>query len=268
MAPNDNNTLMRQPELALNEGVELFENIHPKGLMDDNVDDDASIELDFGNPEEDSDCDGDFDLYLQKDGQDFLTPIIFEDGMDHVEAKMYYASLESQQTGGALRRLQQQLDRPSSNRALQQPCDSPLVSILRKPKQKKSSPKKKWTQRRCSFSGLPNCGEIERTLVRSNSMRGLAEDKPRRVSFEEYVHVSTIHPVDVYPPDIRSQLWMSRQEMMSSMKRAMMEDAQERKLMEQETARQEEQCKASSVERQDSVKSIITECIQSVHIGM
>jgi hypothetical protein len=193
-------------------------------------DDDDSICLEYSE-----DGDGSHELYLLKDGRDFRMPVVFEDGMDFIECELYYASIESQMTGGALRCLQNQQQRRLCNRDITGPLNSTsLPSCLRNPRTKKKKTREGTPQRRCSFGGLPKCGEVEPTLVRSNSVRALGDGEPRRVCFEQYVQVSNIHSVDDYPTEIRSLLWMSRQEMMISMRRAMVDDLQERQRREQE----------------------------------
>jgi hypothetical protein len=240
------------------EEVPCFTNSYDSSYFDD----DDSICLEFSD-EDNDDC---HDLYLQRNGLEYMMPIVFEDGMDFEESQLYYASIESQLTGGALRCLQKKQQRRPTTRDLSGPLDSiSLPSCLRKPRIVQRKPRKPTPQSRCSFGGNQKCGDVQqRTLVGSHSMRGLGDYEPRRLCFEEYVHVSNIPSVDDYPPAIKSQLWMSRQEMTNAMKRAMVEDAQEPQREEEEEPdySSQEQHKGND----HSMNSIITECIQTVNV--
>jgi hypothetical protein len=98
-------------------------------------------------------------------------------------------------------------------------------------------------------------------------MRGLGNYEPRHLCFEEYVDVSCIPSVDDYSPAIKAQLWMSRKEMMTAMERAMVEDVHEPQCEEEEEHDSDirEQHKGDET-RQDSMNSIITECVQTVNV--
>jgi hypothetical protein len=165
-------------------------------------------------------------LYLQKDGLEFMTPIVFEDGMDFVECELYYASINSQETGGGFHGSMGLKERPPCLRQVEH-FHSKLISCLKKPKRSMGQKVvSKRRLRRCSFGGLPKFEEsIEASaaLPRANSTRSFIQHKPR-VAFEEYVQVVTIHPIDSLPLDVRSQMWMSRQEMLQGMRRAAMEE--------------------------------------------
>jgi hypothetical protein len=240
------------------EEVPTFTNAYDSSYFDD----DDSICLEFSD-DNDDDC---HDLYLQRDGVEYMMPIFFEDGMDFEESQLYYNTIGSQLTGGALRCLQKKQQRRPTTRDITGPFNSmSLPSCLRKPRIAKIKPREPTPQRRCSFSGHQKCGDVQQqTLVRSHSMRGLGDYEPRRLSFEEYVHVSSIPSVDDYPPAIKSQMWMSRQQMMDAMKRAMVDNDV------QEPQRQEEEHDYSIQEEHKgddhSMNSIITECIQTVNV--
>jgi hypothetical protein len=250
MAPNDSTDL--------DEEVPSVTNSYDSSWFDD----DDSICLD--GSDDNDECQ---ELYLQRDGLEFRMPIVFEDGMDFEESQLYYASIESQLTGGALRCLQKKQQRRPTTRDITGPMNSTsLPPCLRKPKRAKSKPREPTLQRRCSFSGHQKCGDVQQTLVRFHSMRGLGDYEPRRLCFEEFVDVSCIPSVDDYPPAIKSQLWMSRQEMMTSMKRAMVEDVHEPQCEEEEHDNAtQEQHKGDEI-RQNSMNSIITECVQTVNV--
>jgi hypothetical protein len=157
MAPNDLPLLAEEPP--------CITNVHGSSWLDDN----DSICLEY--PE---DKDEGHDLYLQRDGLEFMIPIVFEDGMDFEESQLYYVSIESQLTGGALPCLQKKQQTRSSTRDITCPVNSiSLPSCLRKPRTAKSKPREPTPQRRCSFGGLPKCGHVQQTLVRFHSMRGL-----------------------------------------------------------------------------------------------
>jgi len=86
---------------------------------------------------------------------------------------------------------------------------------------------------------MPQIEEFQ-PLTRSNSMRRLGEEEAR-VSFEEYVQVVTIYPAEEYPDDVRTQMWMSREELSKCMRRAMIEDMKEqREKQREERARERE----------------------------
>jgi hypothetical protein len=225
----------------------FFPNVYDRSWFDD---DDDSINLEYSD--DNDEC---HELYLQRNRLEFMMPIVFEDGMDFEESQLYYASIESQLTGGALHCLQKKQQRRSTTRDITGPVNSiSLPSCLRKPRAAKNRPSERAAQRRCSFSGLPKCGNVQQTLLRSHSMR---DDEPRRICFEEFVHVSSIPSVDDYPPAVRSQMWMSREEMMNSMRLAMVEDVPEQ---EEHDFATQEQHKADDVVRQNSMSSVITEC--------
>ena len=180
------------------------------------------------------------ELYLQRHGLEFMMPILFEDGMDYIECELYYASLTSQSYGGAFRKLRSMQPRRPTLRELKDEANGNRLSCLRKPTrgegvEHRSGP----PVRRCSFSGMPQIEEFQ-PLTRSNSMRRLGEEEAR-VSFEEYVQVVTIYPAEEYPDDVRTQMWMSREELSKCMRRAMIEDMKEqREKQREERARERE----------------------------
>lgn len=256
MAPN-NVTVVDDEE------VPCFTNSYDSSWFDD----DDSICLEEYSDDNDEEGHA---LYLQRDGLDFKIPIVFEDGMDFEESQLYYASIESQLTGGALRGLQKKQQRRPTTRDITGPLNNKsLHSCLRKPRTKKIKSIEPTLRRRCSFGGHQNRGHLrQQTLVRSLSMRCHGDDEPRRLCFEEYVQVNSIPSVDDYPPAIRSQLWMSRQEMMTAMRCAMIEGVQKPLLEEEEELdyASQEQPKDDEVARQNSMNDVITECIQTVTI--
>jgi hypothetical protein len=245
------------------EEVPCFTNAYDNSYFDD----DDSICLEELSDDNDDDCN---DLYLQRDGLQYRMPIVFEDGMDFEESQQYYASIESQMTGGALRCLQKKQQRRPTTRDITGPVNSiSLPSCLRKPRIAKRKPRESTPRRRCSFSGHQKCEDVQqRTLVRSHSMRGLGDYERRRLCFEEYVRVSSIPSVDDYPPAIKAQLWMSREAMMNAMKRAMDENVQEPEHEEEEDEEVHEYATTQEQHKGDdhSANSIITECIQTVNV--
>jgi hypothetical protein len=269
MAPNDLSFLEIEEEGdetfldAEEEEDPCFTNVYDRDWINDDDDDSICLEYSDDNDE----C---HELYLQRDGLEFRMPIVFEDGMDFEESQLYYASIESQLTGGALRCLQKKQRRRSTTRDITGPVNSiSLPSCLRKPRIAKSQPREPTAQRRISFGGNSKYGDVQQTLVKSHSMRGLGDNEAHRLCFEEYVHVNTIPSVDDYPPAIRSQLWMSREEMMTAMRRAMAEDVREPQREEEEhDYATHEKHKGDDVVRQNSMNSIITECIQTVEVGI
>jgi hypothetical protein len=180
------------------------------------------------------------ELYIQRHGLEFMMPILFEDGMDYIECELYYASLTSQSYGGAFRKLRSMQPRRPTLRELTDEANGNRLSCLRRPTrgegvEHRSGP----PVRRCSFSGMPQIEEFQ-PLTRSNSMRRFGEEEAR-VSFEEYVQVVTIYPAEEYPEDVRTQMWMSREELSKCMRRAMIEDMKEqREKQREERARERE----------------------------
>jgi hypothetical protein len=180
------------------------------------------------------------ELYIQRHGLEFMMPILFEDGMDYIECELYYASLTSQSYGGAFRKLRSMQPRRPTLRELKDEANGNRLSCLRKPTRGEGVEHKCGPPvRRCSFSGMPQIEEFQ-PLTRSNSMRRLGEEEAR-VSFEEYVQVVTIYPAEEYPEDVRTQMWMSREELSKCMRRAMIEDMKEqREKQREERARERE----------------------------
>lgn len=177
--------------------------------------------------EEESSLEGFHDLYLQRGGIEFMIPIVFEDGMDFEECELYYASMKSQDTGGSFRGLGL-VERRRNRREFTNQLRSP-EPCLRIPKQSfntKNGFERK--VRRCSFGGLPKLDRpYDRPfLMKASSSRSIADHKPT-VAFEEYVQVITIHSIDDLPFDVRSQMWMSRQEMLQGVRGAAEERRQQ-----------------------------------------
>lgn len=192
---------------------------------------------------EESSSKGFHDLYLQRDGIEFMTPIVFEDGMDFTECELYYASMKAQDTGGSFRGLGL-LERQSSLREFRNHHSNLLEPCLRNTKRSRGVKSDLGRKvRRCSFGGLPKLDKsYERPfLMKANSSRSIVDHKPT-VAFEEYVHVITIHSIDDLPFDVRSQMWISKQDMLQGMRGA----ARERLRSEHAKARQEHTDRASS----------------------
>ena len=205
------------------------------------------------------------DLYLQKDALEFMTPIVFEDGMDYVECELYYTSIRSQEAGGSFRGAQEKQGRQSCFRDIKNLQNG---SCLKTKSSKRSVEVKASTQRkvrRCSFGGLPKVEDAFEAppLLKANSSRSILQHKPR-VAFEEYVQVVTIHPIDNLPIDVRSQMWMSRQEMFQGVRRAAMEEREKQLRQQNELAKQEHLALHST--EPPAVNSVIAECIQSASI--
>jgi len=180
------------------------------------------------------------DLFIQRNGLEFMMPILFEDGMDYIECELYYASLTSQSWGGAFRRVGGGQSPLPSSEQLWDFANGNRLSCLRKPARGsglhcKSGP----PVRRCSFSGMPQIEEFQ-PLKRSISTRRVG-DEEARVSFEEYVQVVTIYPAEEYPDDVRAMMWMSREELSKCMRRAMIEDMKEQRERQREERAKEKQ---------------------------
>lgn len=196
-------------------------------------------------------------LYLQENGVELMTPINFEDGMDYQEASLYYAALQSQIEGGVVRALQPYVQRRAvcSEERLKS-----RASCLRRPKYSTPEPRK--PLRRCSFTAI--AGEAQASpfiLLRSNSVEDLNARKPR-VAFQEYTQVFTIYAICDYPHRVRSQIWMSREEMMRSVRNALLADMveEQERVKQEKLLAQRQQIQKGCVERKPSVDSIITEC--------
>ena len=185
-------------------------------------------------------------------------PILFEDGMDYVECELYYASIQSSFPSAYRKHQQQHQWLRKARQQQQQRIRSPSEQVQAKLKScirkrdassripSSSSLNTSTTQlqhrlrldrpamRRCSFSGmpkLPNAATEESSalmpsrallLQRSNSMEDLMDVAQNHVGFEEYVQVVTIYPAEDYPDEVRAAMWMSREEMSTSMRRAML----------------------------------------------
>jgi hypothetical protein len=192
------------------------------------------------------------ELYLQRQGMEFEMPVLFEDGMDYVECELYYYATQQQSpkpsalvallapvtprtTTLPLRPLDNCCSSPeqqpsSTNKQDSTITSSSLVSCMRRPRRRASmvdttpplrGHRSDQMVRRCSFSCMPPLLLREESrrncLVRSHSMEDLSSFQ--KVGFEEYVQVVTIHSAADYPDDVRSSMWMSRQEMNRSMRR-------------------------------------------------
>lgn len=168
------------------------------------------------------------EYYMRKDLNEYLVPVIFEDGMDFHECEQYYASLKSQESIGRPS-LRTRLQRKSSLRELQQIIADDSPSCLRRqPRYKSKIDLEKARVRRCSFNGTAPVATERPCLQRSNSQRDVNESKPG-VSFDEYVQVWTVFKAYEYPEDIRHGMWMSREEMKHCMQRAVAEKVAEKR---------------------------------------
>jgi hypothetical protein len=185
------------------------------------------------NAEDNSDESSDeyHELYLQREGMQFISPILFQDGMDYVECEYYYASIQ-QQSAKRKRSSRQKVVSPISyKRALQEETPGKLASCIRrnKNKQMRSAPSNEKEPiaedravRRYSFSGMPQLSLEIPTMTRSQSWQHLSDlSQHRGVGFEQHVRVVTIHQAMDYPEDVRRSMWMSREEMAGNMRRAM-----------------------------------------------
>ncbi|EEC51895.1 predicted protein [Phaeodactylum tricornutum CCAP 1055/1] len=188
--------------------------------------DEESIKLDLGGGDslagscgthkQDQDEDGYSSMYFQREGLEYMTPILFEDGMDFVECSFYYLCRKSQDSGGVLYRERRRCQPRATTEQLTHMDNAQPSPCIRRPFRFHSFPSlvTDIQARRCSFSGIPDLGNnnSDSQLIRSNSMRSL-RDQVARVSFEEYVQVVTIRAAHDYPEDVRSGLWISREEM-------------------------------------------------------
>ena len=228
------------------------------------------------------------EFYMKKDQLEYIVPVIFEDGMDFQECEQYYASLKSQEPLSRSS-LRTRLQRKSSLRELQQIIANDSPSCLRRmPKFKSKIDLEKAKVRRCSFGGTAPVENERPCLQRSNSHRSVKESSPG-VSFDQHVRVWTVYAAYEYPQEIRSQMWMSREEMRHCMQKAVAEKVaerrrqllkqqqeQERRRLAEEQKRQEEEQrraeeeqrqieeeKKESVQRQPSDNCVMAECIHS-----
>jgi hypothetical protein len=181
------------------------------------------------------------ELYINGTELQFLTPVIFEDGMDFDECEQYYASMNSPESSGRAPPLRRRIQRKTSLRELHQLMkDSP--SCLRKIPRQLEKVRDSGKMRRCSFAGVAPAGSGKPPLQRSSSQQDVRESSPQ-VSFHQHVHVVTIRSALEYPDEVRSQIWMSRDEMRFNMQRAVAEKIAERRreLLRQAEERQEEE---------------------------
>jgi hypothetical protein len=208
--------------------AELIDNLMMLGVEDEHK---SSVDYRLEYLVNDSKADRFHDLYLQKHAFEFMMPILFEDGMDYVECELYYASITSQISygGSILRRARNPQPRRATLEELREGSrQGVLLPCIRKSRlSKRQQPRSGPVIRRCSFSGMPQLDDVI-PLTRSNSMEKLLNDEPR-VAFEEYVSVVTIYPAEEYPEDIKSSIWMSREEMSNCMRRAMVEEMREQR---------------------------------------
>ena len=197
----------------------------------------------YDESDEESSSDGFHELYLQQGGLSFDVPISFEDGMDYVECELYYAAQQDAHKPGPP--VASPMLTPSPRSAMLKPfsrkrpqsCKDPesddanLPSCIRPPSANnkggcsswspKPKSKRKLSQRRCSFSGMPPIGrpQVQRSMSHEDVLTMEA-----KVCFAESVSVVTIPTAYDYPEDIRSNMWMTRKELNKSMRRAMAEN--------------------------------------------
>ena len=207
------------------------------------------------------------EYYMKKEQVEYIVPVIFEDGMDFQECEQYYASLKSQDLNSRSS-LRTRLQRKSSLRELQQIITNDSPSCLKRmPRHKSKIDLEKAKIRRCSFGGTAPVADGRPTLQRSNSHRDVKESSPG-VSFDEFVQVWTVYASYEYPEDIRSQMWMSREEMKHCMQRAVAEKVAERRRQlirqqQQEENRRLEEEKKDQVQRQNSDNCVMAECLHT-----
>ena len=226
------------------------------------------------------------EFYMKKDQVEYIVPVIFEDGMDYQECEQYYASLKSHEP--SLRSsLRTRLQRKSSLRELQQIISTDAPTCLRrKPRYQSHIDLEKAKVRRCSFGGTAPVPNERPGLHRSNSDREVKESSPG-VSFQRDVQVYEVFHVFEYPPEIRTNMWMSRVEMRQCMQRAVAEKVAERRRQamkqqqEQERNRLQEEGlnvelikttvknvqstegdKKDIVQRQNSDNCVVAECMR------
>lgn len=217
------------------------------------------------------------ELFLQRGSVKILRPIMFQDGMDFVACELYYGNIAAQKKGGTLRRSSQsQTRRPpvreSSFKVMSPDCPAPILRKQRQGKKVESQLRESMA-RRCSFSGtLPEMNDkssASTILTRSNSLHDLGAAAPR-VSFHETVQVITVHPLSEIPREVRAKLWMSRSEMMSSIRDAAIADMEEQLAKRDfEVADQLKKMKEeTSHQRANSNDSVIFECLESYSVGV
>jgi hypothetical protein len=190
------------------------------------------------------------ELYLQRNGEQYYYPIIYQHGMDQRECGLYYNVLKAQQNGGVFRQ----------PRACYKPISGPPsvkstpISILRNNKRpaKRSDDRVRPSLIR-RFSFCDQLLEKEQhntspaTIRRSRSSHII--DRPR-VTFAEQVLVTTIHLIAEMPLEVRSNVWMSRDELLVCMHDAAIEQMQEQMAEEEEKRR-------NSLARQTSSTSVV-----------
>lgn len=213
------------------------------------------------------------ELFLQNGGEMFLRPIMFEDGMDFAESELYYSTMEAQKLGGAIRRSSGQ-QRPRPLRALLLPPDLPIPILKKQSQLKARSQPRESMVRRCSFSGLlPEIKDqpLTKNLIRVSSVRGFVGEAAPRVSFQEHIQVISIHPLSDIPREVRSNLWISRGEMLVNMHNAA------NKVLEEKIAKREKEfAELLDIENEDetllqrahSSRSVVSECRESHAVGV
>jgi len=204
------------------------------------------------------------EYYLQRNGIEFVTTIVFEDGMDYEECELYYASLNSQTVGGIVHPVKSRQPSGSRRTRTSPRLDGalPIRSCLRKSRFTSSQAERRPRRaliRRCSFSGTPKQSVARNTPSRTkSSCLEFHAGKPR-VAFEPSVRVTTIHSAIDLPDDIRMRCWMTREEMTINIRRAALEDLQEKR-----RCLREEQLDALFGPDQEEEDRYNTECFDSV----
>jgi hypothetical protein len=192
------------------------------------------------------------EFYLQRNGEQYLHPIFYEHGMDQRECDLYYHVRNAQQHGG-LARQPREYHTPIS---YPPPVKSTPISILRNKRMSKQTDLRTRPAliHRVSFSDQLIGKEINTshaTLRRSRSLRII--DRPQ-VTFYEQVLVITIHPIYDLPPDVRSNVWMSRDELLVSMHDAAIEQIKEQQLVKEAG---DEEKRRQMLERDPSITSVV-----------
>lgn len=237
--------------------------------------DEESIKLDLGGGDslagscgthkQDQDEDGYSSMYFQREGLEYMTPILFEDGMDFVECSFYYLCRKSQDSGGVLYRERRRCQPRATTEQLTHMDNTQPSPCIRRPFRFHSFPSlvTDIQARRCSFSGIPDLGNnnSDSQLIRSNSMRSL-RDQVARVSFEEYVQVVTIRAAHDYPEDVRSGLWISREEMAKGVRSAMANQECEQRKRHDTVASDNTSTRVlqREIDSEPSVDCVIIEC--------
>jgi hypothetical protein len=211
-------------------------------------------------------------LYIRSDVPVCQAPIAFEDGMDYLECEQYYASLNSHEIGGSVRRPSFSYQKSARAEALQSitrgalaPCLQTKKSVSETAAAAAIMENRVPFNRRTSFSGITPIEAKPRTIKRSLSHMRL-QDCTSRVTFSDHVSVATIYAVSDYSADIQSTLWMTRSDIMNNMREAMYEQKMRMLQALMESNREDELYKPDREhEHRNSVDSVVTECFKSFY---